>query len=98
MTETCGMTAITTPEFWQVGSVGVLGPSTELKLIGIFYPSSTADLQTNRNWDTFPPILLHRARSGSEVLTYSWGTSPPALVADDQILQAARVDKGESHR
>lgn len=32
LTETCGMTAITTPEFWQLGSAGVLGPSTELKL------------------------------------------------------------------
>lgn len=26
------MTAITTPEYWSLGSSGVLGPSTELKL------------------------------------------------------------------
>ena len=34
LTETCGMTAITTQAFWQIGNVGVLGPSTELKLVG----------------------------------------------------------------
>ena len=32
LTETCGMTAITTPDYWSLGSSGVLGPSTELKL------------------------------------------------------------------
>ncbi|WVR05824.1 hypothetical protein IAU60_002849 [Kwoniella sp. DSM 27419] len=32
MTETCGMATITTPEFWQLGSVGVIGPSCEIKL------------------------------------------------------------------
>ncbi|RSH92243.1 long-chain fatty acid-CoA ligase [Saitozyma podzolica] len=32
LTETCGMTAITRPESWLPGSVGVLGPSTECKL------------------------------------------------------------------
>jgi long-chain acyl-CoA synthetase len=34
LTETCGMTAITRPESWLPGSVGVLGPSTECKLQG----------------------------------------------------------------
>ncbi|RXK40953.1 hypothetical protein M231_01801 [Tremella mesenterica] len=32
LTETCGMSTITTPDRWSVGSVGTLGPSTELKL------------------------------------------------------------------
>ena len=37
LTETCGMTTITTPDFWQIGSVGTLGPSCELKLAGRSY-------------------------------------------------------------
>lgn len=34
LTETCGMTTITTYEYWQLGSVGVIGPSCEVRLVG----------------------------------------------------------------
>lgn len=34
LTETCGMTTINTQDFKKHGTVGVLGPSTELKLNG----------------------------------------------------------------
>ncbi|CAD6570100.1 MAG: long-chain fatty acid-CoA ligase [Tremellales sp. Tagirdzhanova-0007] len=48
LTETCGMTAITTQAFWQIGNVGVLGPSTELKLVdqpALGYVSSSSPPQ-----------------------------------------------------
>lgn len=35
LTETCGMTTINTQDFKKHGTVGVLGPSTELKLEGM---------------------------------------------------------------
>jgi len=37
------MTTITTSEFWQLGTVGVLGPSVEVKLVGRSQVTSPAE-------------------------------------------------------
>ena len=34
LTETCGMATIVTPDMWELGIAGSLGPSCEAKLVG----------------------------------------------------------------
>lgn len=73
------MTTITTTDFDRMGSVGTLGPSCELKLVGERLPPTGFDWGSAANgkiapiWDTWPLLIRHKARSGYEGPTYSRG-------------------------
>jgi hypothetical protein len=94
------MTTINTPDFKRIGTVGVLGPSTELKLQGMDDQRFMLMIQMCPISAMLRPLIRLKVRSGFEEPIYLRGMSNSIRgerTDSEQLFQAGGAHQGDHH-